>query len=185
MESRTLTQLNRRFEEVLSSFRPGVARNDDAIVELAELSLALEVAPRSQSEQKPVVVARMTVIREVGNRTIIEVCDDATFSSFYKIYTQNGNRRSTKKHVRTANRNEGIQPYYRAHLVQPGLKGLAEHWQKMPGVVSVKVRIIKGKAYRRLITASPDQLGLTRTSVRPLSPHGRRCHVSKSLFATR
>lgn len=121
----------------------------------------LEVAPA-----KPIVVARLTVVREVGNRTIIEVNEDATFSSFYHISTQVGQRRSTKRLVRVANRNEGIQPYYRAHLVQPGLKGLAEHWQKMPGVVSVKIRIIKGKAYRRLINATPDKLGLTRTSVR-------------------
>ena len=121
----------------------------------------LQVAPA-----KPIVVARLTVTRAVGNVTIIEVYEDATFSNFYHISTQVGKRRSTKRLVRVANRNEGIQPYYRAHLVQPGLKGLAEHWQKMPGVASVKVRIIKGRAYRRLINATPDQLGLTRMPVR-------------------
>jgi hypothetical protein len=107
----------------------------------------------------------MTVTREVGNLTIIEVHEDATFSRFYHIFTQVGKRRSTKRLVRSANRNEGLRPYFQAHLMQPGLERLAEHWKKQPGVASVKVRIIKKRAYQKLISTTPDQLGLVKTSV--------------------
>lgn len=111
------------------------------------------------------VIARMTVTRPRGNLTIIEVREDATFSSFYQVYTQIGKRRSTKRLIRTANRNEGLQPYFRAHLLQPGLEKLAEHWCKIPGVQSVKVRIIRKRLYRKLINARPDELGLVKTKV--------------------
>lgn len=111
------------------------------------------------------VIARMTVTRSLGNLTIIEVREDATFSSFYQVYTQTGKRRSTKRLVRTANRNEGLQPYFQAYRMQPGLEKIAEYWQKRPNVTSVKVRIIKKRLYRKLISARPDELGLVKTKV--------------------
>jgi hypothetical protein len=110
------------------------------------------------------VVARMTVTRKVGVRTIIEVHQDATFSAFYKFYTQEGRRRSTKKLVRTANRNEGL-PSFGAHQLVPGLEILACRWMQMAHVEKVQVRIIKKKAYRRLINARPDELGMARVNV--------------------
>ncbi len=117
------------------------------------------------NEGKPKVIARMTVTRALGNLTIVEVREDATFSTFYQVFTQTGRRRSTKRLVRTANRNEGLQPHFRAYRMQPGLEKLAEHWQKLPGVTSVKVRIIKKRLYRKLISARPDELGLAKSSV--------------------
>ncbi len=117
--------------------------------------------PAVTCHQTGAVVARLTVTRALGNLTIIEVRADATFHSFYQVYTQTGRRRSTKHLVRTADRNEGLHPYYRAYLLQPGLEKIAEQWQKQPGVTSVKVRIINKRAYRRLISAQPDELGLT------------------------
>jgi hypothetical protein len=113
------------------------------------------------------VVARLTVIREVGCKTIIEVQDDATFSRFYHFYMQEGNRRSTKRAVRAGSRNEGI-PSYQVLRARPGLERLADAWQKQPGVVSVKLRILRKRAYLKLIDARPDQLGLTKMSPVPL-----------------
>lgn len=113
------------------------------------------------------VVARLIVIRDVGCRTVIEVWEDATFSRFYHFFTQEGNRRSTKQAVRAASRNEGI-PAYQIFRVQPGLERLAEAWRKQPGVTAVTVRIIRRRAYRKLISARPDELGLTKTHRLPI-----------------
>ena len=107
-------------------------------------------------------IARMTVTRDLGNVTIVEIYDSATFHSFYWYWTQIGRRRSTKRLVRTASRNEGLRPYAAAYRMQPGLEVLAENWKKQPGVKSVKVRIIRKRVYKRLCTMAPDQLGLTR-----------------------
>jgi hypothetical protein len=168
MNDRTFSQLDRRTAQIFQAVQVGtVPPNSDAVRELAELIGALEDQP-----VKPLVVARLTVVRALGNVTIIEVHSDATFSCFYHIFTQVGKRRSTKRLVRTASRNEGLLPYYRAYLMVPGLKVLAEHWSRQPGVSSVKIRIIKKRAYRQLLSARPDELGLTHTSVRlPLVPY--------------
>ena len=111
---------------------------------------------------KSKVVARLTAIREVGVKTIIEVCENATFASFFVFYTQQGNRRSTKKMVRSANRNEGLAPWHRVYRMTPGLEVIAEHLRGMKQFKSVTVRIIKKRAYRQLLTAAPDVLGLTK-----------------------
>ena len=125
------------------------------------------------TEQKQ-VVARLTVRRALGCRTIIEVHEDATFSSFYRVFTQEGNRRSTKRAIRTGSRNEGLPPY-QAHRTTPGLERLADRWRQHPGVTAVTVRIIKRRAYKRLITAGPDELGLTKMSPLPIyHPVARR-----------
>lgn len=105
---------------------------------------------------KSKVVARMTIERGVGVKTIVDVDENATFSEFYRFYSQEGRRYSTKKQTRVANRNEGIQPWGRE---QPGLEVLAVRFEGMAHVKSVKVRIIRKRAYRRLISAAPDQLG--------------------------
>lgn len=109
-------------------------------------------------------VARLTVVREVGETMIVEVSEDATFTAFYRIYSQQGKRRSTKRLVRTASRNEGLRPWYAAYRMQPGLEVLAENWRKQPGVKKVTLRIIRKRIYKRLIHAAPDVLGLTRVS---------------------
>ena len=97
---RTFTQLDSRSDRILSAIQTGTLDpKSDAFRELAELQIPLEVAP-----VKPIVVARMTVIREVGNLTIVEVYEDAMFSNFYHISTQVGKRRSTKRLIRIANR---------------------------------------------------------------------------------
>jgi hypothetical protein len=107
-------------------------------------------------------IARLTVTREIGDVAIVEVYEGSTFHSFYWFHTQSGRRRSTKRLVRTTSRNEGLRPYYAAYRMTPGLEVLAERWKQHPGVKSVRVRIIRKKAYRRLISAPADELGLTK-----------------------
>jgi len=160
MNSTTATQLNTRTDQILLAIQTGtVPAYSDAVVELAELTVALE-----EASVKPVVVARLTITRAVGNQTIIEVREGASFNAFFWIYTQTGRRRSTKRLVRTANRNEGLKPYM-THAMKPGLEVLAGHWQSVRHVTSVKLRIIKKRAYENLLVESPDQLGLTHTRV--------------------
>jgi hypothetical protein len=156
MNSSTYVQLEQRSDRLLTAIG-SLPVSSDVLAELAEIQIALEDAPI-----KPVVVARLTVVRTVGSRTIIDVMENATFSDFYRIHVQQGNRRSTKRLVRSANRNEGLKPYA---TMKPGLELLAAHWSQQPGVVSVKIRILRKRAYRRLIMASPDQLGLTHSTV--------------------
>lgn len=157
----TQRQLDRRATTIIRGIRTHqVAPNSDALAELAEITEVI-----NDQRVKPAVVARLTVTRTLGAKTIIEVCADATFNSFYRFFTQQGNRRSTKRLVRTANRNEGLRPYFQAYRMTPGLEKLAEFWKQHPGVTTVTVRIIRRRAYKRLITARPDELGLTKTSV--------------------
>jgi len=165
------TQLNDRTDRILADIGSLPVAQSATFVELAEIQIALEDAP-----VKPVVVARLTVTRAVGSRTIIEVMENATFSNFYRISIQQGNRRSTKRLVRMANRNEGLRSY--GHDQQPGLETIAARWSQQPGVASVKIRIIRKRSYKKLISARPDQLGLTRSTVHlplrsfsPLSNH--------------
>lgn len=116
---------------------------------------------------KPIVIARLTVIRKDGHRTIVEVQADASFHRFYCFYTQDGARRSTKTLVRTASRNAYL-PTVNAHRHTPGLDVVARQLESLFAqsnpVVSTKIRIIRKRAYKRLITVSADQLGLSKVS---------------------
>jgi hypothetical protein len=120
------------------------------------------------------VIARLTVNRANGNKLIVEVHSDATFNQFYRYFKQVGNRRSTKEQIRVTSRNDGLKPI-NAHLQTPGLEAISnqiiassavfllrsENGTINP-VVSIKLRILKKRAYRKLITARPDDLGMTR-----------------------
>lgn len=112
-----------------------------------------------------IVVARMTAIRSNNNKLIIEVYADATYSSFYHFHSQEGNRRSTKTQVRVANRNAGL-PRVNVHLYEPGLEVLRTELLGADKIdsafVSVKVRIIKKRLYKKLITCAPDVLGMAK-----------------------
>jgi hypothetical protein len=122
------------------------------------------------------VIARLTVNRANGQRLIIEVHNDATFNQFYRYFQQQGNRRSTKKLLRTASRNEGLK-HINAHLQTPGLEAISnqiiassavflqrsENGHINP-VVSIKLQIFAKRAYRKLITARADELGMARLS---------------------
>jgi hypothetical protein len=119
----------------------------------------------TSSSPKSQVVARMTVTRKLGVRTIIEVHSDSTFQAFYHFYTQQGAKRSTRKFIRTAGRNEGL-PYIGAHRMTPGLEILACRWATMQHVERVQVRILRKRAYRKLINARASDLG--QAIVRPL-----------------
>jgi hypothetical protein len=114
------------------------------------------------------VIARLTVIRRDGNRTIVEVHTDARFHSFYHFYQQQGRRYSTKKEFRTASRNEGL-PVINTHLQKPDLalieKRLQIYGAQSNPVVETRIRIIRKRAYKRLINAAPDQLGLSRVGI--------------------
>jgi len=126
---------------------------------------------------KPVVVARLTITRANGKRTIIEIHQGATFHKFYNFFTQDGARRSTKRQLRTASRNEYL-PVINAHLHQPGLdvieKQLKGVLAQTNPVVKTILRIIKKRAYKKLLNASPDALGLTRVNITDLSNRPRR-----------
>jgi hypothetical protein len=111
------------------------------------------------------VVARLTVTRKLGVKTIVEVHSDSTFEKFFWFYTQQGAKRSTRKFIRTAGRNEGL-PYIGAHRMTPGLEILACRWASMPHVERVQVRILRKRAYKRLINARASDLG--QAIVRPM-----------------
>ncbi len=111
------------------------------------------------------VIARLTVTRANGWRTIVEVCADASFHKFYAFYRQQGAMRSTKQLIRTANRNEGL-PAVNAHLYRPGLDVIARRLEAYGAqdnpVSRTTLRIIKKRLYRKLISCMPDELGLVK-----------------------
>jgi len=115
------------------------------------------------------VVARLTVTRQNGWKTIVEVQADASFSSFYHYYRQFGLKRSTKALIRTANRNEGLG-VMNARMQQPGLdviaKRLEAYGQESNPVTGRKLRIIKKRIYRKLLSAAPDVIG--QVKVKPI-----------------
>lgn len=115
-------------------------------------------------KKKSVVVARLTAIRNVGVRTIIEVHSDASFHSFYHCYTQDGMKRSTKMLIRSVSRNEGLYPWHRAYGMTPGLEVLATRMRDQKQFSSVKIRILSKRAYRQLLEAAPDVLGMTKVT---------------------
>jgi hypothetical protein len=159
----TNKQLNKRATQLLRSVR-NLAPDSDAITELVEVTEALSDQP-----VKPVVVARLTVQRANGIRLIVEVQSDSTFSTFYKFHTQQGARRSTKRFLHNQSRNMGMRVigYH-----QPGLESVAAQIQKYADpsnpIVKMSIRILQRKAYRKLIGARPDQLGLTQMSSLPI-----------------
>ncbi len=123
-----------------------------------------QLAVSDQRSASGKCVARLTVTREIGNVMIIEVHETASFHTFYWIYSQIGKRRSTKRLVRTANRNEGLKPWYAAYRMQPGLEVLAESWKQQPGVKTVTLRILRKRIYKKLIQSPADALGLAKVN---------------------
>ena len=118
------------------------------------------------------VVARLTVIRRNEWRTIVEVEAGSTYSSFYKFYRQWGARRSTKQLIRTAGRDEGVSLMGFKHRQQPGLAAIARKLEMYASqsnpVVSKRIRMIKKREYQKLISARPDELGLTQMQQQPI-----------------
>lgn len=115
------------------------------------------------------VVARLTVYRASGIRMIVEVHSDSTFNSFFRYFTQVGARRSTKRFLRNASRNEGLPKlgYY-----QPGLESVAAQIEKYADpnnpIIKKTIRIMQRRTYRKMIAVSPDQLGLTKMASLPI-----------------
>lgn len=111
------------------------------------------------------VLARLTVTREDDSKVFVEVHADATFIEFYRFYTQQGRRRSTKKQIRSASRNEGLHPV-NCHRQQPGLEILAIRFMRNrfgnSPIKTVKIKYFSKRGYKKLINAAPDQLGLTK-----------------------
>lgn len=122
------------------------------------------------------VVARLTVTRQNGWKTIVEISSDATLHSFYRYFRQYGNRRSTREPVRTAGRAEGCLSFLK-HLQKPGLELILKRLEAWQGesnpIVSTKLRIIKKRAYRKLINARPDELGMVKSRVNIPEPAWR------------
>lgn len=157
MNTTFTTQLNTRTDQLFAAIQAGqVGPNSDAINELAQLLVTVENLP-----VKPVVVARLTVTRANGWKTIVEVYSDASFHSFFLYYKQNGRKRSTKELIRTAARNDG-------GLRTSGLEAIARklcfYQSQSNPVVKTTIRIFEKQSYAKLISARPDQLGLTHTS---------------------
>ncbi len=159
MNQAHLQLMAERRDAILQALEEKQARPTEEIVkELAELGIALD-GREAKSGLSRMVIARLTAVRALGVRTIIEVHADATFQKFYHVFTQEGRRWRTKKEVRTASRNEWITPAYAAYRITPGLERIAERFATMPQFTSIKIRIIKKRAYKRLINLSADQLG--------------------------
>lgn len=122
-----------------------------------------------KSSNSKTVVALMTVTRADNSKVIVEIHIDATFSQFYHYYTQTGNKRSTKKEIRTASRNEGL-PHVNAHLYAPGLEAVRAQFErnqsigKIAAINSIKVRILRRKMYRELMSKAADLLGITKAN---------------------
>ncbi len=116
---------------------------------------------------KSSVVARLTVTRADGRKTIVEIHADASFHQFFRYFRQQGLRRSTKELIRVANRNEGIPvPGARA---KPGLELILKRLEAYQGesnpIITKRLRIIKKRAYKKLLSARPDELGMAKTRV--------------------
>ena len=111
------------------------------------------------------LVARLTVERANGWRTIVEIHADATFISFYRYYRQFGRKRSTKEFVRSSSRTEYLS-VINTHLHKPGLDvieaRLKSFGQESNPVIKSKLRIIRKRLYRKMLSARPDELGLTK-----------------------
>lgn len=175
MQTQLMThkRLDQRAKEIMHTAR-NIPTGSQVLAELDEITQVLQEKQAKQA--KPEVVARLTVIRKSGARVIVEVETSATFNSFYKFYTQAGTRRSTKRLLRS-----GIQTEGRDQLgwQQPGLDVIAERLKKYMAqdnpAVSTAVKIFKRKAYKRLISTPPHQLGLTKMAPVPMyTPATRR-----------
>ena len=162
---KVIQEMQERRDAILQAFAEKQVKPTPALTrELAELEIAIEnggpIAP-----PKPVLIARLTVSRKDGKRTIVEIHADATFHHFYHFFTQDGARRSTKTLLRTANRNAYL-PTVNAHLHKPGLDVIERQLKTLLAttnpVLSTKLRVIRKRLYRKLITAAPDALGLSK-----------------------
>jgi hypothetical protein len=161
MHTEFSTQLNSRTAELFTAIQAGtVPANSDALNELAELLIAVEDAP-----VKPAVIARLTVTRANGWKTVVEVEAGSTFHSFFKYYRQFGKKRSTKTLIRTANRSDGGR-------LQPRLEYIAEklsvYQSGINPIVRSTIRIFNKPVYHWLMNARPDELGLTQTQRLPI-----------------
>jgi hypothetical protein len=152
-------------DDLLTAIAEGrIPPSEDLMKELAELNI---VAGDFQEAAmaKQMVIARLTLIRKDGKRTIVEVPAGATFNMFYHVYVQEGKRWSTKRWVRTANRNEGLN-VINAHAQQPGLEAVAKKigvFQATSNpIVRTQIQIFKKRAYKRFLAATPESLGMTR-----------------------
>jgi len=139
--------------------------------------------------KKSNVIARLTIIRTDGKKTIVEVQPGATFHAFYRVYVQEGRRWSTKRQVRVASRNEGLMAT-NAHLQTPGLEAFAKRiavFQSTTNpVVSSKIQIIKKRVYRRLLAAAPEALGLTKCRVNvPMERFSRQVREARKPIRVR
>lgn len=115
-------------------------------------------------------IARLTVTRKNGWKTIVTVEADATLTSFYKFHRQHGAKRSTKELIRTAGRSEGMTLIGQgAHRQKPGLElilqRLENYGSESNPIINAKLRIIKKRAYKKLISARPDELSMVKSYV--------------------
>lgn len=107
------------------------------------------------AKQKNTVVARMTLTRTNGIKTIVEIHENASFMNFYTWYRQEGR----KVLLRTSNRNDGVAAHWRAPFQEKGLDVLAARTtQIMKDVTGVTIKILKKRKYQQMITCTPDQL---------------------------
>jgi hypothetical protein len=153
----TSKQLDRRANSILSAARSGrMAPTGDTLVELVEITEAISDQP-----VKPVVIARLTLTRQDNTRIVVEIHRDVRFASFYRYYSQQGNKRSTKSHVRTGGRHEAAS-----------LEGVAINFKTRERAdnpsTNIRLKIFLKREYRRLIAAGAGELGLSRMSSLPI-----------------
>lgn len=119
---------------------------------------------------KSKVVARLTMTKRSGKKTIVEVHEDAGWSTFYSWYEQDGRRR--KVFLRHSDRNNCGNPYRQ----EPGLEqvaarqeeifnNLARHpnpkhaaFWSMQQIIESRIKVFKKWLYQKLLTCAPDEL---------------------------
>lgn len=119
---------------------------------------------------KSKIAARLTMTKRSGRKTIMEVHEDAGWSTFYSWYEQDGRRK--KVFLRHSDRNNCGNPYRQ----EPGLEqvaakqkeifdNLARHpnpkhaaFWAMQQIVEIRIKVFKKRLYRKLLTCAPDEL---------------------------
>jgi hypothetical protein len=111
-----------------------------------------------KQKRRNTLVARLTLQKPNNQKLIVEVHEGADFHRFYQWFSKDGRKR--KVALRTSNRNDGITLHWRAPFEPVGLEAVAARtvaWNKT--ITGVTIKIFKKRAYQRMTTCAPDELG--------------------------
>lgn len=124
------------------------------------------------NKKSETVVARLTLRHRDGSQTIIEIHSNATFSCFYRWYAR-GKGQRVKSPVRTSGRSDATDLAALGERVKAQFERLAANRQSRQAaqwagrvVESIRIVILKKRAYSRLLGLSADLLpgGLAHSS---------------------